>query len=313
LWFPPSVRAQVRKFRPDIIHIATPDVVGKGALRFAHKYNIPVVASYHTHFTSYMKYYGLELVVNSMWNMFRKFYSQCQHIYVPSESMAEILRENGITKGLKIWERGIEMDIFSPSKRSLEWRRSLDIADDELVISFVSRLVWEKGLDVFMDVIKRLEREGIKHKSLIVGEGAAEDSLRQQLPNTIFTGKLYREDLSRAYASSDIFLFPSDTETFGNVTLEAMASGLPCICADATGSRELVKDGETGFLVETKNREAFYQATKTLLEDTLLRKQMGQKGLERSKLYDWNTILAKIDGYYDLALAEFAASKIKTL
>lgn len=308
--FPRSVRAEVRKFKPDLIHIATPDVVGKGALKFAQKYDIPVVASYHTHFASYMDYYHLGWTVAPMWRMFKKFYDQCMHVYVPSESMAEVLREHGITRGLKIWERGIELDKFSPTKRDLTWRRNLGIADDEKVITFVSRLVWEKGLREFCDVVQRLEREGIRHKSLVVGSGAAEDQLRAELPNTIFTGKLFGEALATSYASSDIFLFPSETETFGNVTLEAMASGLPTVCANATGSKELVAHGKTGFLAKGQDANDFYQCVKTLLDDENLYQNMSAAAVERAKLYNWDTILAKIDGYYDLALREHEQRKV---
>ena len=119
------------------------------------------------------------------------------------------------------------------------------------------RLVWEKGLDVYADVIETLSREGVPHRSIIVGEGPAREMLEKRLPGTIFAGYRKGEDLSAAHASSDIFLFPSETETFGNVTLEAMASGVPTVCADALGSSALVDSGVTGYLAPTADSVAF--------------------------------------------------------
>lgn len=299
----PSVQEALDEFDPTLYHIATPDLLGHNALRHAQATDTPVVASYHTHFSSYLKYYHLGLLKTPVWSYLRSFYNQCRQVYVPTHAMAEVLREHGIDSDLRLWPRGVDTDRFTPTRRSNEWRHTHDIGDDEAVVAFVSRLVWEKGLDVYADVIERLERQGVFHRSLIVGDGPAREELESRLPNTIFTGFLEGTELARAYAASDIFLFPSDTETFGNVTLEAMASGLPTVCADAAGSRDLVEDGTTGRLCPPGNVEAFTDAVCTLVVDDIRRDRMGTAARKRAQDFTWPAVLDRMSRYYDEVLA----------
>lgn len=307
----PSVREKLDAFDPTLFHIATPDLLGRHALHLATSAGIPAVASYHTHFSSYLKYYHLDLLESPIWQYLRRFYEKCEQIYVPSTAMAEILREHGITEGLRLWQRGVDTDRFTPERRSLSWRRSHGIDDDEVVVAFVSRLVWEKGLDVYADVIERLERQNVPHRSLVVGDGPAREELEDRLPNTLFTGFLEGSDLARAYASSDVFLFPSDTETFGNVTLEAMASGLPTVCAQAVGSRDLVRDGTTGMLCSPGDVNAFADAVRQLIIDSSLRHRMSRAAFKRAKDFRWNAILAKMNRYYDEVLERHSAASTR--
>ena len=297
--FPAYIREEVRRFNPSIIHLATPDALGKGALKFAQKNDIPVVASYHTHFSSYLKYYKLQWLESWFWNYLRKFYAQCEQVYVPSASMIDVLRSHNIDGNVYPWERGVDMTLFNPERRSLAWRRNLGIGDEEVVVSFVSRLVWEKGLDIYADVIERLKAKGIPHRSLIVGHGPAREALEERLTDTIFLGHQNGEALATAYASSDIFFFPSETETFGNVTLEAMASGVPAVCADATGSKSLVRDGITGFLAPARDTDAFYNAVERLALNAPLRQDMSALSQKRAREFDWPVILDRINGYYN--------------
>ena len=306
----PSSRQILSDFKPTLVHIATPDLLGYRAMKMSQRWDIPVVASYHTHFSSYLKYYGLGVLEKTMWTYLRRFYEQCEHVYVPSESMADVLRSHGITDGLRLWERGVDTSRFNPALRSLEWRRTQGVDDDDVLVSFIGRLVWEKGLRVFADVIEGLKRRGVRHRSMVVGVGPALEELVKRLPDTIFTGYLQGKDLSRAYASSDLFLFPSDTETFGNVTLEAMASGLPSVCADATGSRTLVENGETGLLVPAGNAGAFLDAVHHLVDDAPERRRMGIGALGRARQYEWNTILSRMVGFYDEILQPHGRSAL---
>ena len=307
MWLPRSVRKQLDAFRPTLFHIATPDLMGRHALHLARERNVPAVASYHTHFSSYLKYYGLHLLEGAIWAYLRRFYRQCRHVYVPSPSMAAVLREHGITQGLRLWERGVDMSRFNPTRRSMDWRRAHGIQDEEVVVTFVSRLVWEKGLDVFADVIEQLNARGVPHRSMVVGDGPARDDLAERLPNTLFTGHLEDEKLACAYASSDVFLFPSDTETFGNVTLEAMASGLPTVCADATGSATLVNHGETGFLAPAGQASRFSEYVEQLLKDDDLRRRMGWQAARRARPYEWDAVMGRLMGYYDEILQPASA------
>jgi phosphatidylinositol alpha 1,6-mannosyltransferase len=299
-----TARAELQAFQPTLVHIATPDLLGLQALRWARRADVPVVSTYHTHFASYLQYYSLSWLEGALWRYARWFYSRCEQIYVPSQSMAAVLREHGIERGLRIWQRGVNTNRFHPRLRDTGWRRQRGIEDDEVVVLFVSRLVWEKGLDVYAQVIQRLIEEGRPVRALVVGDGPAGEELRKRLPESaVFTGFLGGDDLPRAYASADVFLFPSDTETFGNVTLEAMASGIPAVCADATGSNTLVEHGVTGYLAPSRQPEIFYEYTALLADDARLRRVLGAAGRIAAEPYDWDAVLARLLGFYREILA----------
>lgn len=302
--FPSDQQQKLKEFDPDIIHIATPDFLGYKALKWAKRNGKPIVSSYHTHFSSYLKYYKLSLLEPLMWKYLGWFYKQCKLVFVPSQSMVEILQDKKIETEFRIWARGIESDVFTPQKRSAEWRKSHGFEADDVVITFISRLVWEKNLKLFADVVNRVSRKRSNAKALIVGDGPAMEEMKQLMPNAVFTGFLGGDDLATAYASSDIFFFPSDTETFGNVTLEAMACGLPCVVADATGSKSLVEHEENGFVVPVERTDKFYKFIDTLTADNELRKTMGASGLEKSKNYSWDAINNNLIGYYLEVLTE---------
>ena len=299
--FPRKDRRELAAFNPDLIHIATPDGLGIGALKWAKKHKVPVVSSYHTHFLSYVDYYKLFLgpVKWPFKKMMQWFYPQCERTYVPTQSMIDELAREQIHGHMKIWAREIDTDSFNPKKRDEEWRRSVGIADDELVVSFVSRLVWEKELRTYIESVRSLQKEFPKVRAMVVGDGPAMKETQKLLPNGIFTGFCSGDDLARAYASSDIFLFPSFTETFGNVTLEAMSSGLPCLVADAIGSRSLVIDGQNGFLAKAGDLSDFITKLRILIEDASLREQMAQQSRVLAMNYQWSFINhALVEDYY---------------
>jgi len=295
----PDAIEQLDRFNPTIIHIATPDLLGLEALMYARIRRIPAVASYHTHFSSYLEYYNMGRLENLMWGYLRWFYRKCEHLYVPTSSMAGVLGEHGISEGVELWPRGVDISLFNPKARSQSWRREMGFQDDEVVVTFVSRLVVEKGLDVFADVVHDLQEEGEPVRCLIVGEGPARAMLEEAVPRAVFLGHQEGDHLSRAYASSDIFLFPSETETFGNVTLEAMASGVPTVCANATGSSSLVLDEKTGYLVAGKDTAAFKEVIRNLVHDAALRRQLGKAARAEAETYSWRLILGRINAYYD--------------
>jgi phosphatidylinositol alpha 1,6-mannosyltransferase len=294
-----EAHADLTRFQPDLFHIATPDLLGLEALRTARKWKTPVVASYHTHFTSYLDYYRLGILEGGVWSYLRWFYRRCRHVYVPSKSMEEVLRTHGIDGNLRLWPRGVDSARFNPSKRSREWRETRGISESDVAVTFVSRLVAEKGLSVVADVFTGLADRGIAHRAVIVGDGPERKHLQSVLPGAIFEGHRTGDELAEAYASSDIFLFPSETETFGNVTLEALSSGLPVVVADATGSRSLVTDGVNGFLAPPRNSAVFLNRVEQLIVDGELRRRLGNAARESAESYDWSTVLNQIVGYYE--------------
>lgn len=292
LGFPKSARKKLDDFNPNLIHIATPDVLGKRARSWALKRNKPIVASYHTHFSSYLGYYHLQFLEPLLWKYLASFYRPCKHIYVPSKSMVDVLRQHGINQGLKIWARGVETDRFTPDRRDESWRAEMGFEKEDRVLCFVSRLVWEKDLKTVIETIKKIEESGSLIKTLIVGDGPACQEMESKLPKTVFTGYLTGTDLAKAYASADIFFFPSDTETFGNVTLEALSCGLPAVVADATGSKSLVEDGKNGFIVPPKNPDAFAERILQLAENKTLRTSMAKAARRFALNFSWPAINA---------------------
>ena len=304
--FPADLRALVEAFAPDIVHLATPDVLGHRALTWARKNSIPAVATYHTHFLAYADYYGLGIARPLLRFIARYFYNRCREVYVPTREMERSLREQGVTATIKLWPRGIELDRFSPSHRSESWRTAQGFEPTDVVISFVSRLVKEKGPDLFAEVVQRLQRGGFPVRALIVGDGPEREALAETLPRASFTGHIGGHMLATAYASSDVFLFPSETETFGNVTLEAMASGLAPVCADAAGSRSLIDDGRTGILCPPRDVDAFTDATRRLVQDAELRHVLGHAGRDEAREYSWSFVLSRIVTYYCEVLPQAA-------
>ncbi len=304
--FPHEARERLEGFQPDLVHIATPDRAGFAALSWARRHGVPAVTTYHTHFPSYLDYYHLGALEGALWALGRRFYNRCEQVYVPSWPMADELKAHGITTPLRLWARGVELDRFSPAHRSDAWREAHGFAPDEVVVAFVSRLVVEKGLDVYADVVAGLQAEGLPARALVVGEGPARDLVAERLPRACFTGHLAGHEIAMAYASADVFLFPSETETFGNVTLEAMASGLPVVAADAAGSRMLVDDGVTGRLCPPRDTEAFLAATRSLVESAPRRAEMGAAARRAAGAYAWPAVLDRLVGYYGEVLGDTA-------
>jgi glycosyltransferase involved in cell wall biosynthesis len=273
---------------------------------------LPVVASVHTRFETYPRYYGLSVLEPLVEAALRRLYRRCDAIFAPSDSMAQLLREQRMNYNVGIWTRGIDREIFNPARRDLAWRRGLGIDDDVPVIGFVGRLVMEKGLDVFSETVDTLERRQVRHKVLVVGEGPARDWFEKRLPNGIFAGFQEGPDLGRAVASMDMLFNPSVTETFGNVTLEAMAVGLPVVAAIATGSESLVEDRVTGRLIRPGAIEAFADALARYCGNEEERVAAGRAGARVSLRYGWDEVnQSLVDAYIRIIRQRAAGARMK--
>jgi phosphatidylinositol alpha 1,6-mannosyltransferase len=290
LRFSARVQKDIEAFNPNILHISSPDRVSRQAAAWARRRNLPVLASVHTRFETYFRYYNLSFLEPLMVAWLRKLYRRCDGLIAPSESFAQVLREQRMNFDIDIWTRGVERDIFRPGQRDLAWRKILDIADDSPVILFLGRLVMEKGLDVFADTIDQLNRRGVRHNVIVIGEGPAGDWFRSRLTNAKFIGFQSGHDLARAIGSSEILFNPSVTETFGNVTLEAMACGLPVVAARATGSSSIVKHGTTGYLVDPGSITGFADQLQAYCDQPDLRMAHGHAAQQESQKYEWDAI-----------------------
>ncbi len=299
---PMKTRRDLKAFAPNMFHVSAPDFLGHRAMTFARKRGVPVVASMHTRFETYPRYYGMAFLEPVFLWILRRFYRRADAVVAPSESMAQVMREQRMSYDVGIWTRGIDTGIFNPERRDMAWRRGLGIGDEEVVIGFLGRLVMEKGLDVFSDAIDALAARGVPHQVLVIGEGPARPWLEKRLPKAVFVGFQGGADLGRAVASMDVLFNPSVTETFGNVTLEVMACRLPVLAARATGSENLVKDGITGRLIRPGAIGAFADALEAYCRDPALRAAHGEGGLVESRNYDWDRVnQAVLDIYLRLA------------
>lgn len=299
---PKRVRDDIAAFAPTIFHVSAPDVVGHRAVSLARQLGLPVLASVHTLFETYPAYYGLGFLERPLVALLRRFYNRCDALVAPTEEIAERLRGQGIVRPVSVWSRGVDHARFNPARRSLEWRRSLGIGDNDLALGFLGRLVLEKGLDIFTAVSHELKRRGVPHKVLVIGDGPARDALVADLPDAVMAGFQAGDDLGRAVASMDVFLNPSVTETFGNVTLEAMAAGVAVVAANATGARSLVRDGETGRLVSPRDVHAYADAIQAYAEDRAAIAAAGAAGHRLAQAYDWDSINRKVVDAYGVAM-----------
>ena len=303
---PRATRADLEAFAPDIVHVAAPELLGHRALSWARARGVATVASLHTRFETYPRYYHMAFLERPLVAMLTRFYNRADEVLVPTPGMTRILRGWGVTTPIDIWSRGVDHDRFSPARRDHDWRRSLGIADDEIAVGFLGRLVKEKGLDVFAQVARALADRGVRHKLLVIGDGPARDWFAREVPGAVFAGFQRGPELGRAVASMDVFFNPSVTETFGNVTLEAMAAGVPVVAADATGACDLVDEGETGFLVPPRDAAAYADAIARIVREPGLRQRLGDAGHAKAAGYRWDAINQTVLDAYRALLARRA-------
>jgi len=301
------ISQRLTEFQPDIMHIATPDIVATQVQQWAIDRNIPVVCSYHTRFTSYLPYYfkgvTLDAIDSTIWWWLRKFHQRCDHIYPPTLGVVDELVNQGFPReAMRLWPRGVNLTRYSPDHRSVALRRSWNITDENTVaLLMVTRMVWEKNLEKFISACTALIEGGAPVRCVLVGDGPALPSVRESLPSAIFMGSLQKRELSAAYASADIFFFPSITETWGSVTLEAMASGLAVVVASGPGGSELVEDGVTGLRVNTSHFGATVTSLSMLVHDRDLRLRLSHAG--RAKVmnateWSWDHAMGMLKVHY---------------
>ncbi len=286
LSLPRAARADLDRFDPQIVHVATPDILGTRAQSWAISRGIPNVASMHTLFETYLGYYGIEWMRPLVEAHLNRFYRRADHVFAPTPALVASIRDLRKDDGATVWSRGIDRELFSPSKRNLEWRRANGIQDDDVAVLFFGRLVKEKGIDVYAEALNSL-RHRSDIRALIVGEGPARAEL-ETIDGAVLTGHLDGEELAAAVASADIMMAPSTTETFGQVMLEGMASGLPIVSADAPSARALLSEGETGILCQPRAVAQYAAAIENLASDAARRHVMGAAARAASSAFSWD-------------------------
>ncbi|HZS61716.1 MAG TPA: glycosyltransferase family 1 protein [Gemmatimonadaceae bacterium] len=289
-------------WRPTLIHAATPFGMGLTGRACALRLGVPLVTSYHTSFSEYARFYNLGMLSGLGWAFFRWFHNTGQRTYVPTRAIADELGRLGFAR-LAIWGRGIETQQFNPRFRSAAWRQRLGAGDDTIVVAYVGRLAAEKGLDVALRSMKILSSNP-RIRFALAGDGPYADHCRREAPgNAIFTGRIVGESLSAFYASADLFIFPSTTDTFGNVLLEAMASGLPVIAADVGPTRELLAKGG-GVMFPAGDGRAMADQIQALADDPARRQRLTHEGLDAAQHCSWDRIFDALVADYRQVLTE---------
>ncbi|NTU68735.1 MAG: glycosyltransferase family 1 protein [Chlorobiaceae bacterium] len=300
-------------FSPDIIHISTPDIVGHRFLRYARKRGLPVASAFHTDFPSYFSYYHLGFAEKYAWDYLVKFYNSCDVVLAPNDVIRAKLIAKGIGK-VELWSRGVDKALFDPSRRSDALRRTWG-AEEKTVFVYAGRFVLYKDVETVIGIYRRFMDEGLgdRVKFVMIGSGPAEAQMRSRMPEAVFTGYLTGPALPEAYASGDVFLFPSTTEAFCNVVLEALASGLPSVVSDVGGCMDLVRRSGAGFVANAGDIDGYHDACLQLMQDRAVYDSMRALGLEFADGMSWSTVNgALIERYCRMASASSSRNGIQS-
>ncbi|HEX6924060.1 MAG TPA: glycosyltransferase family 1 protein [Longimicrobiaceae bacterium] len=300
-----ALESALEEFDPEIVHVVSPTPMAIWAQRYARRSAIPSVASFHTDFVSYFRYYRVRPLERFGWAALRWFYHRSDRIYAPTETVARELREQGIGP-VELWSRGIDLDAYNPRHRDQELRGKLGVDDSLPLLLLVSRLVKEKDLADLVGIERELRARGVPFHLALVGDGPMREELEAALPDATFAGQQTGAELARWYASADVFVFPSTTETLGNVVLEALASGVPAVVVDRGGPQDLVRDGENGYVAPANDIVGISDRLERLLRDRTLRRSMGEAARRSASGRDWHTINRDLVSSYERLLRERA-------
>ena len=286
--------------RPNLIHIVTEGPLGWSALEVAKKLDIPVCSDFRTNFDAYSAHYGMSWFKGLIQRYLRYFHNRCNFTMVPTQALKNHLLGSGFER-LRVLARGIDTELFSPAKRSQDLRKSWGVDDRQKVVLYVGRLASEKNLQVTVDAFKAMLAVNPSLKMVWVGDGPQRGALELSCPNSIFAGIQTGDALAKYYASGDIFLFSSLSETFGNVTLEAMASGLAVIAYDYAAARQYIEQEVNGFIVRPNDTSSFIDQGISLARDEVDLKSVREKAREITLEISWSKVTQYLeDNYQDL-------------
>jgi len=287
--------------RPDVVHLVTEGPLGSSALAAARKLGIPVSSDFHTNFHSYSRHYGFGWLQKTVAGYLRKLHNRTDTTLVPTKELRDTLAQEGY-QNLQIVGRGVDTALFHPDKRSEELRSQWGVAADELAVIYVGRISAEKNMPLVLRTFKAMQVVNPKLKLVLVGDGPVRAEMQRQNPEYIFAGMRTGEDLAAHYASGDIFLFPSMTETYGNVTVEAMASGLAVVAYRYAAAAEHIAHEKNGLHAEFGNEEEFIVLACKLAIDVSRVHKMREKAHQTMQKFDWENIVDE----FEQALAQLA-------
>lgn len=288
----PARQALVRAWtlrRPDVVHIVTEGPLGWSALQAATRLKLPVMTGFHTNFHTYTAHYGVAWLKKSILGYLRKFHNRAGATLVPTHEMLEQLAAEGFQR-LRVVSRGVDVALFDPARRSRELRRRWGLGDDGLAVLHVGRLAAEKNLPLVLRAFNAVKTRNPTARLVLVGDGPERRELERGSPQHVYAGMRTGVDLAEHYASGDLFLFPSLTETYGNVTVEAMASGLPVVAYDYAAAREHIRDGENGLTAPCGDADRFVALAAALADDPARRRALGERARATALPLSWERI-----------------------
>jgi glycosyltransferase involved in cell wall biosynthesis len=303
-WLGAANRRRLAEFDPDIVHSATEALVGMVGRRWAKARGVPFVSSYCTNFADYMAGYRMGFLEGTVWSTLRWFHGGAHTTFCPSNATLTDLAERGFHSRMKIWGRGVDSELFHPRRRSDELRREI-AGDAEVILAYVGRIAPEKRVDLLIEAFPKIRAATQRRVALMfVGGGPALEGLKARgVEGVHFAGYRRGEDLAAHYASADAFVFPSDTETFGQVVTEAMASGLPVVAPARGGVMDTVIPGETGYLFEPGDTHAIAEAALRLVDDDELRARMAAQSRSAAEARSWAGVFDRLFADYAEALS----------
>jgi glycosyltransferase involved in cell wall biosynthesis len=293
----PSKRTLVKlwsRHRPDVVHLATEGPLGWSALEAARHLRLPVTSDFRTNFHAYSRFYGIGWLHRPIVAYLRKFHNRTACTLVPTEALRAELTACGFER-VHVVPRGVDTQRFSPLWRSPSLRAAWGLGPQDLAVGYVGRLAAEKNLRLLAETYRALRGAQPRARLVLVGDGPMRAELQAACPDAIFAGQRSGADLAAHYASMDLFLFPSLTETFGNVTTEALASGLPLVAFRHAAAGLLVRDGDNGLLAPCDDPEAFIAAARTVATDAALRDHLGPRARATASTLGWDAVVASFE------------------
>ena len=301
LGFPARRRLQTlwTENRPDAVYIATEGPLGHSALRAARRLGIPVASGFHTHFDGYARYYGVGWLTPVVRAVLRRFHNRCDITLAPTRPLVAALAAQGFER-VRVMARGVDIRRFTPARRSSRLRRQWGASTATPVVLYVGRLAPEKNLALVVDAFRALQQPRPEARLVLVGDGPSRAGLERAHPDLIFTGQQVGQALAQHYASADLFLFPSTSETFGNVVIEAMASGLPVLAFDTAAAHEHIVNGVSGARVPRTGEAgvdamAFIEAAVEFARLAGAWHEMGRHARARARGLDWVEVVAEFE------------------
>ncbi|KQY79806.1 glycosyltransferase family 1 protein [Pelomonas sp. Root1444] len=288
--------------RPDVVHIATEGPLGWSALQAAQHLALPVTSDYRTNFHAYGKHYRLGLLSKPIMGYLRKFHNRCDATMVPTQALRVLLAERGFER-LSVVGRGVDTQRFDPARRSAAMRESWGAGPHDLVLGYVGRLAPEKNLGVVLAAYEAAKALQPRARLVFIGDGPMRPELAARAPDAIFTGQRSGDDLAAHYAGLDLFLFPSLTETFGNVTTEAMASRCAVVAFESAAAGELIHSGVNGWLAGPGREADFVAATRMAVSDAAARAAVAEAARATARRLDWGDITARFELVLEGAIA----------